>query len=319
MPVVPSDYRAPRLLRSGHVQTVLPVFVPRARPPQPRHERLELADGDFVDLRWYRAGHPRLAVLSHGLEGSAEAVYIRSMTAALLAAGWDVLAWNFRGCGGVDNRLPRSYHSGESDDLRQVVSAAAKTGQPMALIGFSLGGNITLKYLGESAPHPQVISGAAVSAPVDLTSSARALDDRPDNRIYLKRFLKTLIAKMEAKARLFPAAIQTQGIRGILTIREFDHRFTAPLHGFLSAEDYWQRASSLPWLDQISVPALLLNARNDPLLDRPSFPEELAARSPHLHLEAPDHGGHVGFLDHRLRAWHEHRVIGFLNDACCGG
>ncbi|SKA82545.1 hypothetical protein SAMN02745166_00924 [Prosthecobacter debontii] len=313
MPVLTSSYRAPRYLRSGHVQTVLPVFLPRAKPPAPKHQRLELPDGDFVDLRWFHAGHRRLAILSHGLEGSAEAVYIRSMTAALLHAGWNVLAWNYRGCGGVENRLPRSYHSGESNDLRAVIEHASDAYPQIALIGFSLGGNITLKCVSEQAPHPQIVAAVAISAPVDLASSARVLDERTDNRIYLKRFLNTLVEKMETKARRFPADIPTQGIRLIRTIKEFDDRFTAPLHGFLDADDYWARASSLPHLSRLSIPALLLNALNDPLLAPPSFPQDLAFQSEFLYLEAPAEGGHVGFLDHRLRGWHEKRVIEFID------
>lgn len=312
MPVVTSSYRAPRFLRGGHVQTILPTFLPRAAPPPPKHQRLELADGDFLDLSWYHAGNKRLAILSHGLEGSAEAIYIRSMTAALLHAGWNVLAWNFRGCGGVENRLPRSYHSGESGDLRAVIDHASDAYPQIALVGFSLGGNITLKCIGELPPHPQIVAAVAVSAPVDLASSARVLDDRTDNRIYLKRFLKTLIGKMEAKARRFPQNVKVKGIRSIRTIKEFDDRFTAPLHGFFDADDYWERASSLPHLKKLTVPALLLNALNDPLLTTPSFPHELAFHSEFLHLETPNEGGHVGFLDYRLRGWHERRVVEFI-------
>ncbi|MBB5036448.1 YheT family hydrolase [Prosthecobacter dejongeii] len=316
MPVVTSSYQAPRFLRNGHVQTVLPVFLPRAHPPQPKHERLELSDGDFLDLRWYHAGNKRLAILSHGLEGSAEAIYIRSMSAALLRAGWNVLAWNFRGCGGVENRLPRSYHSGESNDLRSVIEHASDAYPQMALVGFSLGGNITLKCIGEMPAHPHIVAAVAVSAPVDLASSARVLDEHKDNRVYLKRFLKTLVLKMEAKARRFPESFDLRGIHSIRTIKEFDDRFTAPLHGFRDADDYWARASSLPHLTKLRVPSLLLNALNDPLLTLPSFPQELAFHSDLLHLETPDYGGHVGFLDHRLRGWHERRVIEFLNAAC---
>ncbi len=317
MPIVESSYRAPRFLRNGHVQTMLPTFLPRARLPHPRHERLELADGDFVDLRWYHAPtKQRLAILSHGLEGSSDAVYIRSMSAALLLAGWNVVAWNFRGCGGVDNRLPHSYHSGETEDLRFLISHVADAYEQVALVGFSLGGNMTLKCLGESPAHPHIVAAAAVSAPVDLASSVVLLDGRPRNRLYLKRFLNTLIVKVEAKARLFPESLDVQKIRSIRTIKEFDGRYTAPLHGFLDADDYWARASSLPFLSGLTVPVLLLNALNDPLLGEASFPRELARNSPHLHLETPDHGGHVGFLDHRLRGWHENRVVEFIG-ACC--
>ena len=238
------------------------------------------------------------------------------MSAALLRAGWNVLAWNFRGCGGVENRLPRSYHSGESNDLRHVIEHAADAYPQIALIGYSLGGNITLKYLGEMSAHPHIVAAAAVSAPVDLASSARVLDEHRDNRIYLKRFLNTLIVKMEVKARRFPQSLDIKGIRAIRTIKEFDDRFTAPLHGFRDADDYWTRASSLPYLAKIQVPALLLNALNDPLLTTPSFPQDLAFHSPLLHLETPSEGGHVGFLDFRLRSWHEQRVIQFIG-ACC--
>lgn len=317
MPVIPSSFAAPPWLRNGHVQTVLPVLLPRRRGIQGRKEILELADGDFVELRWHEAGHKRLAILSHGLEGSAEAIYIRGLARTLIRAGWDVLAWNYRGCGGVTNRLLRSYHSGESDDLRQVVNHAAGNYGQIALIGFSLGGNITLKYLGEAPPSAQVVAAIAVSAPVDLASSAKALDDRQGNRLYLRRFLKTLTAKMQAKSALFPGQLNVEGVQAIQTIREFDDRFTAPMHGFVDADDYWKRASSLPHLPAIRVPALLLNAQDDPLLAAPSFPAELASTSPHLHLESPAHGGHVGFLDACLRPWHERRIVEFLSEHVC--
>jgi predicted alpha/beta-fold hydrolase len=315
MPLVTSAYLAPPGLRSGHVQTILPIFLPRRHPRWQTRERLELADGDFVDLDWLTSGHGRLAILSHGLEGSAEAIYMRGMAATLAAAGWDVLAWNFRGCGGIENRLPRSYHSGESADLRQVIDHAAKRYSRIALIGFSLGGNITLKCMGEAEAHPAILAAVAISSPVDLASSALALDDRSGNRIYLKRFLNTLISKTELKARRFPEAISIAGIRRIRTIREFDDRYTAPLHGFRDADDYWARASSLAHLAKIRVPSLLLSARNDPLLAEPSFPEDLARGSATFHLETPPDGGHVGFLDFAqgLRPWHERRVVQFLN------
>ncbi|MDZ4290160.1 MAG: alpha/beta fold hydrolase [Prosthecobacter sp.] len=315
MPLVASVYQAPWALRSGHLQTILPLCLPRRYARWQTSERLELPDGDFVDLHWQRGGFGRLVILSHGLEGSSEAVYIRGMAATLSRAGWDVLAWNYRGCGGVANRLPRSYHSGESEDLRHVIVHAGQGYSRMALVGFSLGGNITLKYLGEATAHPAITSAVAVSAPVDLASSAGALDSRRDNGLYLRRFLKTLITKMEAKARQFPDHVAVEGIRRIRTIREFDDRYTAPLHGFRDAEDYWARASSLPHLPKIQVPALLLNAQDDPLLAASSFPEGAAGASSFLHLETPRHGGHVGFLDFAqgLIPWHERRAVQFLN------
>jgi predicted alpha/beta-fold hydrolase len=310
MPELPSSYRAPRLLQGGHVQTLLGALLPAPAAPLPAADTLELADGDCLHLGWWRGGCRRLLILCHGLEGSLRATYIRGMAAAAVRTGWDVLAWNYRDCGGLPNRLPRSYHSGESGDLRAVVEHAAPAYESLALVGFSLGGNLVLKYLGEAAPHPAVRTAVAVSAPVDLASSAGALDDQPANRLYQQRFLRSLRVKAQAKARRFPQVVGR--LDGIRTIREFDERFTAPLHGFRDATDYYARASARPHLAAIGVPALLLNALDDPLLAAPSFPRELAAGHAHLHLETPGHGGHVGFLDARLRRWHERRVLGFL-------
>lgn len=312
MPEVPSSYRAPRFLRGGHVQTLLGALLPAAARPILHPETLELPDGDCLQLGRWRGSHARLLVLCHGLEGSLQAAYIRGLAAAAAGSGWDVLAWNYRGCGGLPNRLPRSYHSGESGDLRAVIDHAAPSYAEVAVVGFSLGGNLTLKYLGEAPPHPAVRAAVAVSAPVDLASSAVALDERPANRLYQRRFLRSLLAKAQAKARRFPQAVGR--LDGIRTIRDFDERFTAPLHGFRDADDYYVRASARPHLAALSVPALLLNALDDPLLASPSFPRDLAAVSPHLHLETPEHGGHVGFLDGRLRRWHEGRVLEFLED-----
>jgi predicted alpha/beta-fold hydrolase len=323
MPLLTSSYRAPRWLRGGHAQTLLPVLIPRGRARPWTRERLNLSDGDFVDLFWLRQGANRLAILCHGLEGSVEANYMRGMAATLAAVGWDVLAWNYRGCGGVENDLIRSYHSGESGDLRQVITHAAQQHTQLMLIGFSLGGNISLKCVGEAPPHPSVKAVVAISSPVDLASSAQVLDEDPGNRLYLSRFLKSLKIKTLRKAKRFPELrerlIGCDGIDAVMTIKEFDERITAPLHGFANADDYWARASALPYLEKIPIPTLLLNARNDPLLAAPSFPEELASRSETFCLEAPAHGGHVGFVDFRAgwQPWSERRLLEFISGIFC--
>ena len=314
MPVIASQFQPPALLRNGHVQTLLPVVLRRrTRVPFVR-ERLELDDGDFLDLDWLRSGRDRVAILSHGLEGSSDQPYIRGMAAAMRTAGWDVLAWNFRGCSGEPNRLLRFYHSGESGDLAAVVRHAARTHARIALVGFSLGGNVLLKYLGEGA-HPAVIGAAAISAPIDLASCARAMDERADNRLYLRRFIASLRAKIEAKARKFPGRLDVGALRAVRGFFDFDDRYTAPLHGFLGAEDYWARSSARPLLPRITVPTLLLNARNDPLLAPAAFPWAEAEASPHFFLEAPASGGHVGFLDleRGLQPWSERRVAEFFS------
>jgi len=323
MPVLPSSYHAPRWLPGGHAQTIFPVFVPRRLTAWDKAERLELADGDFLELRWMMAKSKpqtsRLVILSHGLEGSTEAVYIRSMAQSLAKEGWDVLAWNYRGCGGIENNLRRFYHSGESGDLRLVIEHAAASFQQIVLVGFSLGANLSLKCVGEAPAHPAIRAVVGISGPVDLASSALALDEKKANRVYQQRFLHSLKAKVLAKAHRYPDLREMlagkDGIAAVRTLREFDERITAPLHGFADAADYWARASSLPHLEKIAVPTLLLNARNDPLLCPPSFPEKLAHGSPFLHLEAPAHGGHVGFLDFRagLQPWSERRVLEFIS------
>jgi predicted alpha/beta-fold hydrolase len=314
MPVIRSAFRPPLILSNGHVQTIVGALLPRPLAVKFSRERLELRDGDFLDLDWAASGRSSVAVLSHGLEGSTRGGYIRGIAAALNAAGWDAIAWNFRGCGEESNRLARSYHSGETGDLGAVIQHAALRYGRIVPIGFSLGGNVTLKYLGEAPPHPSVVGAVAVSAPVDLESSARKLDRRLDNRVYLHRFMKTLIARIEAKALRFPDRIDLAGIRRIRTFEEFDNRYTGPLHGFRDAEDYWRQSSARQYLRSIRVPSLLLNARNDPFLSPECFPSAEAEANPYLTLEAPQSGGHVGFIDLKkgVQPWSERRIVQFL-------
>jgi len=314
MPIVPSNFHPPRHLRGGHVQTILSVLQPRRVNLSFERERLELADGDFLDLDWARRGRRRLAILSHGLEECSKNDCIQGMAAALIEAGWDALAWNFRGCGGAPNRLLRFYHSGETGDLAAVIKRAAAAYPQVALVGFSLGGNVTLKYLGEGQAHPAVVAGVGISVPVDLVASSHALDTRWENRIYLRRLLRRLVAKVRAKARQFPQELEVTGARAIRSFLEFDNRFTAPLHGFRDATDYWTRSSARQFLPQITVPTLLVNARNDPFLAPECFPFEEADANSALFLEAPESGGHVGFLDfvHGLQPWSERRAVEFL-------
>jgi uncharacterized protein len=314
MPIVTSRFHPPAFLRNGHIQTILPALLPRRLSIAFERERLELEDGDFLDLDWARIGGDRLAILSHGLEGCSDGDYNRGMATALHAAGWDVLAWNLRGCGKEMNRLPRSYHSGETGDLGAVIRFAATKYPQIALIGFSLGGNLTLKYLGESSPHPTVIGAVAISVPIDLAASARALDQRWSNRIYLRRFMKSLIAKVEAKALRFPDHLDMSRCRTIRTFQEFDDRYTAPIHGFRDAADYWAKSSARQYLDRITVPTLLLNARDDPFLTPECFPFAEAEQHSYLFLEAPESGGHMGFIDlaRASEIWSERRVVEFL-------
>jgi uncharacterized protein len=318
MPLLASTYRSYPALSNPHLQTIFPTLF-RHRPRLAlTKERLELPDGDFLDLEWNRRPTQQaLAILTHGLEGSSHAVYMRCMARALLSEGFDVLLWNLRGCSGEPNRLPHAYHSGKSEDLRYVIAHALTTTsyRKIALIGFSIGGNITLKYLGEegSTLSPRIQAAISLSAPLDLKSSAEELA-KPHNKIYLFRFLHTLKAAIREKSRRFPDKLSAQNLSAIRNFYDFDTQYTAPLHGFASAEDYWEKASSLPLLNSIKCPALLISAQDDPFLSKESFPTSLANSHPHLFLDSPDHGGHVGFLSSPLGKlyWSERRTLAFL-------
>lgn len=310
MPLVESTFRPPWYLRNRHVQTILPVLASGRAGTEFRSERLELPDGDFLDLDWIESGYERLAILCAGLEGNSRDAGMLRLARSFEAAGWDVLSWNYRGCSGVLNRLVRSYHSGATEDLAAIIAHAG--GRPLALVGCSIGGNLVLKYLGEAPPPANVLAAAAISAPVDLASTARALDRRPGNRLYLRRLIASLRAKIRAKAAAMPGRISLDGLTGLHGFEHFDDRYTAPTHGFLDAEDYWKKCSARQFFSAIDVPALLLSAKDDPFLTPESFPFPEAADNPQLTLEVPAAGGHLGFLD-KDGSWIGRRVPGFLS------
>jgi predicted alpha/beta-fold hydrolase len=312
-----SSYRPPFWLRGGHAQTLFPRLLRRPPRVDVVRERIATPDDDFLDLDWTGRSANRLAILSHGLEGCSRSVYVLGMMRSLTADGWDCLAWNFRGCSGEMNRQFRLYHSGVSDDLEVVVNHAlrAHPAETVALVGFSLGGNVTMKYLGEAPDRVpgRVRAAVAISVPCHLNSGAGKLAE-PGNRIYMGYFLKSLARKARLKAAQFPGRLNLAGLDGMANFAEFDGQITAPLHGFASADDYWTRASSRPFLPAIQVPTLLLNARNDPFLTPGCFPEAEAAANTRLHLEAPAGGGHVGFPLGWFggRSWCECRAVEFL-------
>ena len=316
MPIIHSSYQPPLSLRNGHFSTIYPTLFRRLGSPSIDRERLELPDGDFIDLDWSDRKYSRLAIIGHGLEGESSTKYMRGMSLALRRRSWDTLAWNCRGCSGEPNRLLRSYHSGVSDDLGHVIDHAISKGyQSVALIGFSLGGNIVLKYLGEqgSKLHPEVKAGVAFSVPCDLTSSSLRLADW-DNKIYMSRFMNGLKEKIIQKDNKFPGKLNLAGIKRIKNFKQFDDRFTAPLNGFIDARDYWVRASSKPHLETIQIPSLLIQAANDPFLPEPCFPRKIAKASKSLHLEIPRHGGHVGFISRGSEYWSERRCAKFIEE-----
>ena len=285
---------------SGHVQTLFPpLFRPLPLVPYER-ESLETLDGDFLDLDWSRGGGAdSLIVVLHGLEEHSRRKYVLGMVRAARDHGFDALAMNFRGCSGEPNRKVTMYHSGWTRDLHEVLTRAAPQDRyrNVHLVGFSLGGNVVLKYLGENpATVPGNVRGAvAVSVPCDLEDSARALA-RPQCLLYTRYLLDQLRKKIIEKHRLFPGALDVQGIEKLRTFRQFDDRFTAPLHGFKDALDYWRRSSSVRFLSAIDRPACIINAANDPFLGPECYPVAQVRSNPHLRLIVPRTGGHVGFV-----------------------
>jgi predicted alpha/beta-fold hydrolase len=326
MPIVEkSGYRPAVYLSNGHLQTIIPSTLRQVPDVHYQRENLELADGDFVTLDWALAGRQpgrQVGIISHGLEGSSDRPYVRGMARALTRAGIDALAWNYRGCGGEPNRLPRAYHLGDTDDLAAVIDQALTLGyEEVFLTGFSAGGNVTLKYLGEDAGRmpPQVKRAAVFSVPTDLKAGSENIS-RWQNRVYLYRFMKSLRQKMRDKAAQLPGHFDLTGIEELRDFPQFDDRYTAPMHGFASADAYYEHSASARYLGGIRVPTLLVNALNDPLLPPSCFPRAAAAASQFLYLETPLTGGHVGFAEGRPDGeyYSERRAVDFLTRAVPG-
>jgi hypothetical protein len=319
MPIIQdSDYQAPYWLFHAHLQTIIPSLFRKVEGVHYRREKLPTPDRDFLLLDWSAGDNDQLAIISHGLEGDSQRPYIRGMVKAFRQAGYDALAWNFRGCGGEMNQTLRFYHSGATDDLELVVQHALNCSKyrRILLIGFSLGGNLTLKYLGERGERlpPEVNKSIVFSVPLDLSSSSRQIDE-PGNFIYSRRFLRNLKRKISQKNRAMPEALSTGYFKNIRTLKDFDDFYTAPLHGFQDAEDYYTSCSSLYFLDTIAIPTLIVNARNDPFLSEKCYPAERLKEHPCVYLEAPKEGGHVGFIPrHPLQNgnyWSEDRAVRF--------
>jgi len=307
-----STYSNPKILFNNHIETIYPALFRVVNNVNSNRERINTNDGDFLDLDWSLAGSKKLIIISHGLEGNSQKAYILGMIKAVNHLGKDALAWNYRGCSGEMNLTDRFYHSGATDDLDLVINHALNKGyEQIQLIGFSLGGNLTLKYLGEG--HKNKIESAVVfSVPMDLEKSSFKLM-KWFNYLYSRRFLESLKKKFKQKMPLLPSPITHNEIDRLKSVFQFDELITAPLHGFKNAQHYYKECSSLFFLPEISTPTLIVNARNDPFLSESCFPYNMLKNHNFVHFETPLKGGHVGFTDFTNPFyWSEQRVIEFL-------
>lgn len=279
-------------------------------------ERLILSDGDFVDLDWLDTGSKKLVILTHGLEGDSHRHYIKGTAKLFAQNGWDALAWNCRSCSGEMNRAFRLYNHGEIGDIGEVIDHALRTKQYEAiiLVGYSMGGNISLKYAGVKGNEaPDVLkSVVAFSAPTNLKTSAELLD-LPQNRLYRTRFMKKLIKKISQKDKLFPNRIDLNKLKDVTVWKDFDDLFSAPVNGYRDANDFYEQGSAINFLDGVKVPVLICNAQNDPILNDDCAPQSLAEKHPLIYVETPATGGHVGFLVKNDEfSWAERRALAFV-------
>ena len=319
MPLIPtSSFPGPPLIQwNGHLQTIIPSVFRQVEQLYKR-ERLELDDGDFLDLDWIPNASKQLVLLTHGLESSTGRHYMKGMARFFAECNWEVLAWNCRSCSGEMNRNVRLYHHGEIEDIDRVLRYALKkkTYEKVVLIGFSMGGAITMKYLGvHGATIPaEVKAGLAFSAPCDLRAAVEVLE-KPSNFLYKNKFLRSLKAKIEEKAVQFPDQVSTAHFSKIKQWRDFDDFYSGPMNGYKDADEFYDNASAKNFMEGINIPFLLVNATNDPILSSACIPVDLCEAHTYIHLERPDQGGHVGFQTPRQKyAWSEYRAMAFVEE-----
>lgn len=307
-------------LPNSHLQTIWPVICRTEIKNLPlKRERFELPDGDFIDLDWIgKDKSAPLVLVMHGFEGSIESHYAKGILRKIDEAGWRGVFVHFRGCSGEPNRLPRSYHSGETHDFDLIVNVLLEREQNknFAAIGYSLGGNVLLKWLGETGHQNPLKAAIAISVPFELHKAADRIQ-RGFSRLYQWYFMKCIRERLHHKFKYVPAPIDPSLLSEVHTMRDFDDKYTAPLHGFSGVEEYYSTASSRQYLRTIQVPTLILHAKDDPFMTEDVIPTEEEISS-YVNLEVTDTGGHVGFVTGRYpwrpTYWLEERVPLFLKE-----
>jgi hypothetical protein len=318
MPIISrSDYKPPFWLVNEHWETILPALTRNPEKLSYSRERIATRDLDFLDLDFVYHGNNRIVVLSHGLEGHSDKYYMRSMARHFHHSGWDSLSWNCRSCSEEINLKPKLYHHGATEDLEDVIHYVLSKGyRQIVLIGFSLGGSLVVKYLGEngSKTPPEIVCGVTFSIPCQLGSCAREMSN-PANKFYLNRFLKKLKYKIKQKAAQFPDLFNLQKIEFISDFPSFDSHFTAPLYGFDTADDFYTYASAGNYIEGIQTPTLLVNSLNDPMFPADCYPFIEAKDHRYFHLETPKYGGHIGYWwPWNKTSWAEKRALEFVSE-----
>ncbi|WP_218599334.1 YheT family hydrolase [Polaribacter sp. NJDZ03] len=318
MPVLTSNFTPTFLFKNGHFNTIYRSVFSKESCKYKR-KRVSTWDNDFIDLDFSLVGSKTLVLLIHGLEGSSQSKYIVSTTKYLNQKGLDTVCFNLRGCSGDDNLLLGTYHSGKTEDVDFIVKHLSRNYEyeNIILIGFSLGGNLTLKYIGEQSENSatKVKGGIAISVPIDIASGEFELE-KLKNKLYLERFLKTMKTKILEKAAKFPEFQLDKDLLAKATrFKHLESLYTVPVFGFESPEDYWEKASAKPYLSKIKIPTLLINSKDDTFLSNQCFPFDEANNSKNFFFETTNYGGHCGFISSFYSAknnWLELRIERFI-------
>ncbi|MEO9484270.1 MAG: alpha/beta fold hydrolase [Ekhidna sp.] len=314
MPILTTDYLPILPFRNGHISTIYSSQFRKFDPVSFTRKRINTPDDDFLDIDFLEGGNRKVVILCHGLEGSSASKYIQATSDLLHSNGYDIAAMNYRFCSGEINRQLRTYHSGKTEDLHTVIDHVLPNYDEIYLGGFSLGGNIVLKYIGDGVypVHPKIKAVVSISVLVDLEGAAQELS-KLKNRLYARHFLQTLAQKIKLKHAQYPNAFAIEPLDKVKKLIDFDDHFTSPINGFNNAKDYYAKSSSKQFLHQIETPTLVINALDDPFLSKSCYPFDEARENPHLNLMTPRYGGHVGFIMHNQKYfWNEQQILRFF-------
>lgn len=313
MPILETNYTPSYFFKNGHLNTMYSSLFRKVKSLPFQRKRIETPDDDFLDIDMLENESKKIVVLCHGLEGSSASKYIMATAALLSAKGYAVAAMNYRFCSGEINRQLITYHSGRTEDLHTVITDLLPDYDALYLVGFSLGGNLVLKYNGDGVfpIHSKIKASVAVSVPVDLYHSSIKLQEF-QNRLYTLRFIYTLSKKIRLKHEQYPEEVDVKRLKKIKKLMDFDEYYTSQLNGFKDARDYYKKANSKQFLSSIKIPTLLINALDDPFLTPECFPYTEAKENANFYLMCPPYGGHVGFVSRGGSYWSELEILNFI-------